>query len=147
MAAWLVSVFALMAADDSRIILLETKDAKIEGGGRYDDTNGYKCIRDWKTTNVVARWNFDVPAKGSYRVLLTYACPRDGDGSEIEVNVGTQRANGLTESTGNWTTFKEFDLGPVLLRRPAATELSVKATRAAHGSVWDLRSVKLVREE
>ena len=147
LAAFSFHAFVIFADDDARTILLETKDAVIEGDARYDGGADFHCLRDWKSTNVVARWQVNIPAKGAYRVLLTYACPHPSAGSTIEVDVGTQRASGFTESTGSWQTFKEFDLGPVLLRKPGQTELSVKATYAAHGSVWDLRCVKLARED
>ena len=139
----------LFAADGSRTNILDTKNATLEGpNARYDGGPDFHCIRDWKNTNIVARWNFDVPAKGAYRVLLTYACPTNLFGSEIEVTVGSQRAGGFTESTGTWITFKEFDLGPLLLRKPGTTEVAVKITRILNKSgAWDLRTVKLVREE
>lgn len=137
----------LPAADDSRVILLPTGEAKVSGGARYDDGAAYKCIRDWRTTNVVARWAFTLPARGAWRVLLTYACPPESAGSAFEVVAGEQRANGFTRSTGNWTTFKEHDVGPILLRKPGAHELVVRVTRQTGGSVWDLRHVKLARED
>ena len=146
-AAWLVCGGTVFAAGDSRTIVLDTKDAKVESHRAYFDAGTRHCVRDWKDTNTIVRWKFDVPAKGAYRVLLTYACPQNIAGSEIEVSVGPQHANATTQSTGDWDTFKEFDLGPVLLRKPGPCELSVKATRAAGINVFDLRTVKLVKDD
>ena len=133
----------LHAAD----IVLPAQAAKLEGRDAiYDDAAAYKCIRHWKNTNIVARWSFDVPAKAAYRVFVTYACPPELSGSEIEIMAGTQRATGQVQSTGAWNTYKEFDLGPVILRKTGPLEFVLRVARIPRGSAWDLKGVRLVPE-
>lgn len=148
---FVAAIFLMLALSATGVhaadIALPTKAAKLEGQpAYYDDATGYKCIRHWRNTNITARWTFDVPAKSAYRVFLTYACPPDITGSGIEVTVGPQRATGFTQSTGGWNRFKEFDLGPVLLRKPGQTELVVRITSIVRGNGFDLQSVRLVPE-
>ncbi len=139
--------FATFAADEAKEILLPTKDAKMEGPDvRYDDGAEYKCIRSWKSTNVVLTWSFNVPAKAAYRIFVTYAAPNDANGSEAEIATGGQVARFFLQPTGDWRKFVERDLGPILLRKPGPAELTVRVTRKAGGSVWDFRSLRLVPE-
>lgn len=136
------------AADGSGEILLPSKAAALEGpDAKYDDGAEFKCIRNWKSTNVVLRWSFDVPAKAAYRVYVTYAAPNDATGCEAELATGNQVAKFMVKTTGDWRKFVETDLGPILLRKPGPAELTIRVTRKMGGSVWDFRSLRLVPEK
>lgn len=141
LAAWALEVFAEEAP---RVLTLETRDAKREGGGRYDPDPKYRCIRDWLQTNMIARWTFDLPARGTYRVIAVYACDPKVAGSTFEIEIGNQKANGTVQSTDRWENFKEYDLGPVLLRKPGPLSVTVRVTRIPRGTAWDLRLLRLV---
>lgn len=133
----------LHAAD----IVLPAKTAALNGKEAiYDDAPGYKCIRHWKNTNITASWKFEVPKKAAYRVFMTYACPPDLIGSEIEITAGTQRATGIVQSSGGWNRYKEFDLGPLIFRKTGPLEIVIRATRINRGTAWDLQSMRLVPE-
>lgn len=139
--------FAAFAADEAKEIFLPAKDAKIEGPDvRYDDGADYKCMRAWKSTNVVLTWSFNIPAKAAYRIFVTYAAPNDANGCEAEIATGGQVARFFVQPTGDWKKFAERDLGPILLRKPGPAELTVRVTRKVGGSVWDFRSLRLVAE-
>jgi hypothetical protein len=140
--------FATLATEEAKDVFLPTKDARIEGpDAKYDDGAEFKCVRNWKSTNIVLRWSFNVPAKAAYRIFVTYAAPYDGEGCEAEVATGSQIARFTVRATGDWRKFEERDLGPILLRQPGPAELSVRVTKKMGGSVWDFRSLRLVQEK
>lgn len=142
MAAGALLGFALQAHGEE----LPAAKAKIAGGARYDGGEAFRCIRYWGSTNVTATWKTEVPAKGTWRVFVTYACPKDLAGSEFEMSLGDQKVNGTTVSTGGWETFKEMDLGPVIFRKPGKIDVVLRVTRMRKSSCWDLRAVRLAPE-
>ena len=103
-------------------------------------------IGHWNSTNSVARWKVTVPAKATYRVILTIGCDGNNAGSEVVVEMGGQRATGVVPNTGGWSTMQDQDLGPILLRKPGDYELTVRATKRPHSAVMNLKAVKLVPE-
>ena len=137
-----VAAWPVLAGD----VALEASRAKISGGARYDRNPDLNCIRYWGSTNVSASWKVDAVPRGTWRVFLTYACPDNMAGSEFEVVVGGQKVTGTTAGTGSWTTFKEMDLGPVILRRAGPVDVVLRIARMAKSSAWDVRGLRLVPE-
>jgi hypothetical protein len=143
-----LSVFCVAAAEKPGAIDLPAKTAKIAGpDAAYDEGSEYRCIRSWKTTNVVLRWSFTIPAKGAYRMFINYSAPHTSDNSEALIECGNQRASFFVKSTGDWRRFVEADLGPILFRKPGEAELTLRVTAKMPGSVWDFRSLRLVPED
>ena len=136
----------LRAGDAPGSLLLEAGASKVTGGARYDGAPQNRCIRYWGSTNVVATWRVAVPARGTYRVFATYSCDPKVAGSSYEIQIGSQKANGAVQGTERWGVFKEFDLGPVIFRKPETVEVVVRGTRISRGTLWDLRSLRLVPE-
>lgn len=134
------------AADAPPSLVLDGSAAKVTGGARYDGSAQQRCIRYWGKTNVVATWSVAVPARGTYRVFATYSCDPHVAGSSYEIQIGNQKANGVVQGTERWGVFKEFDLGPVLFRKPETVEVSLRGTKVVRGTLWDLRSLRLVPE-
>ena len=127
-------------------VALEAAKAKLSGGARYDRNPDLNCIRYWGSTNVTATWKADAVPRGTWRVFITYACPDNMAGSEFELSVGGQKVTGRTAGTGSWLVFKEMDLGPVILRRSGPLDVSLRISRMARSSAWDVRGIRLVPE-
>ena len=124
-------------------IVLEGRDATVTGDARYTastDDVGY-----WRSTNVVVSWIANIERAGAYRVLITIACDRGSAGAPFDVRVGSQKANGASSDTGGWEKYKEFDLGPVILRRPGKIPVEVQLARH-YGNGMNVRKVRLVRD-
>lgn len=150
MAVWLGLAGAVNAADP---IVLDSKDAKIEqppgdakNMARYETVANRLCVGFWHSTNIVVRWPVNVPAKAAYRMILVVSCIKGMEGAHVQAMIAGQKADGFVPSTTDWGNFVEWDLGPVLLRKPGATELTVQATSIPRGSAMNLRAVKLVPE-
>ena len=145
-ALWLPCAVLAGTAD---AITLDAKSATIEDPtheAKYESGGDRMCVGFWHTTNVVVRWTCDVPRKGAYRVILVHAAQISDPGSEVEVTVDGQRANGFVKPTGDWGRFEDADLGPVILRKPGQVEVTVKVTRFWAGRGMNLRAVRLERE-
>lgn len=138
------------AGDAVETILLHASNATIQAGGgtaKFEPGANRQCVGFWNTTNTVVSWKTRVPAKATYRVVVVYASLASQPGSDVELTIGSQRANGLAKPTGDWGKFVELDLGPVLIRRPGELEVSARATRmGGGGGAWNLRAVRLVPE-
>jgi len=131
-----------LAADE---IVLPAKDAKLAGpDAKYE--NAYKAICSWRNTNIVATWTVQIPAKGAYRVFLTYSTLATSAGNEAEITIGNQRAAFSIAATRGWDDYAEHDIGPVLLRNPGSAELSLKVTKIKT-KVWNVRMLRLVKED
>ncbi len=105
-------------------------------------------IGSWDSISNRVIWTASVARAGSYRVIFEYACPADYAGTEFDVWVGSQKANGIIAPTASWTSFVKMDLGPVLIRKPGDYKVEIAPTRSLRTrSMMDVRSVTLQREE
>lgn len=139
-----IFAFAFSSRAAETVVDLQSRDAKVTGNARYvasTDDVGY-----WGDTNVVMSWIAKIEKAGTYRVKITIACNAASAGSAFDVRIGSQKANGLTVDTGGWEKYKEYDLGPVILRRPGLIPVEVQATRKV-GNTMNVRCVRLVRED
>jgi len=141
----LCNALAAQAADE---IVMEAGAAKIDGpDARYDDKPGTKAIRYWNNTNVVVSWSVQIPARGAYRVLLTYASPqKDPDSNQAEISIGNQTTTFSPVSTGGFGNYAEQDIGPVLLRKPGQAEVKLRFIRMKSLG-WDFQKIRLVKED
>ena len=143
------ALFAFAAhAQNSTSLVFEAKDAKVAGGGKAKFESGpdQQNIGIWESTNTAVSWTCPSLPKGTYRVFAVYSCTGLEAGSEFEVTVGNQRASFTVPATGGWLNYKEADLGPVIIRKPAAVEITCRVTRIARQYGINLRSIKLVPE-
>lgn len=139
-----LALLAAAAPDAPDTLVLRARDAAIEGNARH---MGDK-IGAWDDLAARVRWTTTVARTGSYRVLFEYACPSNCAGTDFEVRVGSQRANGTIADTGGWGSYVRLDLGPVFVRKPGPCLVEVATTRSPRKrSMMDLRTVTLQREE
>lgn len=127
-------------------IVLEPKTAKIEGVADRASREGKPLIGSWSSTNMIARWQVDVPQKASYRAFVTLSSPPASAGSTLEIRIANQRATCVIPDTGDWNRYQELDLGPVLLRKTGPTELAAQIIIKARGDAMNLKRIRLVPE-
>lgn len=145
-----LSVLAMagLAAESTKPTVLHSRDARIEGQGsaKYESRPEQQNIGVWNTTNTVVKWPTASLGKGVYRVVVVFACSPGEEGSDFEVTVGSQRAAGVTVSTGGWTRFAEMDLGPVILRKDGPVDVAVRVIRIKRHWGINLRELRLIPE-
>lgn len=146
---WLAVFAALCVRAAEGDVVLEAVNGKVEAAGsgaRYEAGLDRRCIGYWKSTNVTVSWRFELKERATYRVILVYATLAPEPGPEVEVLVGSQKANGFAKPTGDWGKFVELDLGPVLVRKPGTVEVVARVTRMVGVNAVNLRAVRLVKE-
>lgn len=142
---FLLSVLGAHAAT-GEAVRCRAADARVSGGLKVEVKGGTTNVGYWLSIDGVVQWKTSVPARGTYRVVASLACPADSAGAEFVVDVGTQRANGTVPVTGSWTNYVDLDLGPVILRQPGPIDVVVRAIRKPRYAVMNLREIRLVAE-
>lgn len=136
-------------AESAAALAFAARDAKVEGAGsaKFETNPDQQNIGVWDSTNTVIRWTAAAVAKGTYRVRVVLSCAPESAGSDYEVTVGNQRANGVVPATGGWTRYEEADLGPVVLRKAGPVDVALRVTRIQRRFAINVRAVKLVPEQ
>ncbi|MCU0879458.1 MAG: c-type cytochrome [Pirellulaceae bacterium] len=102
----------------------------------------YRNLGYWQSIEDHAAWSFEVPAEGTYRVVLDYACENGAAGNSVRVTVAGQTLGGIVAGTGTWDDYRGKDLGAV--RLPAGLgELVIQSDGPINGALLDLRGVRL----
>lgn len=141
---WLLAAAVFGQQSETHEIVLRARDAVIVGNAKFS----HEKIGSWDSISNRVIWTTSVARAGSYRVFFDYACPANCSGTEFEIWVGNQKANGLIAGTASWTSFVKLDLGPVLIRKPGDYRVEIVPTRSPRQrSLMDVRSVTLQREE
>lgn len=139
-----VQVASTIQPDARGVLLCHAREAEVHGqSARYEEGGGKDNIGFWTSASDYVTWNVSVPARGRYRVIVTYACPPENAGSRFTVGVeGRQRLEGTVESTGSWSTFRDFVLGEMTVPAGKHT-LSVRVVEMPRGAVMNLQKVTL----
>jgi hypothetical protein len=105
-----------------------------------DDGNiGY-----WKSTKDTISWTIQVPEEGMYQVSARYACLSTAAGSTVAMRAGDQTITFKTEGTGDWGTYRKFDVGKIRLKAGAQT-VTLQCLRTAGDYVINLNEVVFVK--
>ena len=83
-------------------------------------------LTNWSRSEDVPTWTFSAPRAGRYRVSVSYATGRGGQGTEFSVAAGKAALAGKVQNTGGDWVFKSFPLGEIQLAAGEQT-LEVKA--------------------
>jgi alpha-L-fucosidase len=137
-------VASVVQPDAQGVLLCHAREAEVHGqSARYEQGDGKDNIGFWTNASDYVTWNISVPARGRYRVTVTYACPPENAGSRFTVGIeGRQRLEGTVEATGSWTAFREVVLGEMALPAGKHT-LSVRVLEMPRGAVMNLQKVVL----
>jgi len=134
-----------ISLDQNGVLTLNAMDAKVHGsearleGGGTNANIGY-----WTNKDDYVTWEFELPAKGSYDVLLEYASVQAAHLAKIEVEVsGGSRIGYELPATGGWGTYKSVRLGAFGFSAGGKHTLTVRPVEMKNGFVMNLRRVVL----
>lgn len=102
----------------------------------------YRNFGFWQSEGDRAVWTLDVPAPGSYRVTLDYACHNDAAGDAFVLEVAGQSLTGRIEGTGTWDNYRGKSLGEVQLPQ-GQVELQFRSAGPVRHALLDLREIRL----
>jgi alpha-L-fucosidase len=131
------------AADGT--LALGADSAALKGGTiRLEERAGVANIGYWTNAGENVSWKAQVAKAGACAVELTYACPADCAGSEVEVTVGGASVAGKVEATAGWDDYRTLTLGTLTVEAAGPATVTLKATRKPGAAVMNLRQVRLV---
>ena len=82
-------------------------------------------IGKWTAPSDQATWNLLVSQTGRYRVRIRYAAKPEWAGRKFAVQLGNGDLTGTVQATGEWYTYKTFDLGTVTIARKGPLTVTV----------------------
>ena len=103
----------------------------------------WKTLGFWGSEDDIASWTIDVPADGTFDVLVDYSCDDDVAGNSYKIQVGKAEVIAKASSTGSWETFKEVSVGSLELQAGRQL-LNVQAVKPLNQYLIDLRNVRLI---
>jgi alpha-L-fucosidase len=126
-------------------IVLPATAATLHGDSPQLEAKGSTSnIGYWGSDTDYVSWDFLVPLPGNYDVSVNYACDTNAAGEGFRVEVGDHSVTGTTASTGNWDTFADRALTPLLLPAIGKQTLTFKP-QAGTWKGLALRSVTLTK--
>lgn len=146
------------------VTVLPAQECLFRGTGLTFSSRHPNCswVTNWKDPKAHVYWEVAVETPGRYQVTLSYTCPADSIGTEIEVEFEGRPLRGkiaeaydpplipspdYVERTESYEKpFRDWDLGVIELPKSRG-RLVVRALSMPGKQVMDLRQVKLTRVE
>jgi alpha-L-fucosidase len=132
---------SVIAPDANGNLTLTGSTAQVEG-----ETPEYIAAEDqigvWFNPADYVFWDVSLPKAGTYTVKITYSCDPSAEGSAFTVESGGAKLEGISKSTGNWSTHTTETLGEISLAAGKQT-LAVKPKAEPKWKVIGLRSIEL----
>jgi hypothetical protein len=127
------------------VLTLNAMDATVHGSDARLEGNGTNAnIGYWTNKDDYVTWEFELPAKGSYDVLLEYASVQAAHLAKIEVELnGGSKIGYELPATGGWQTYKSIRLGAFGFPAGGKYTLTVRPVEMKNGFVMNLRRIVL----
>ena len=129
-----------LQADGS--ILLPASGAEIYGPSLVYEGK-YGNLGFWCSPEDYARWTFDVPHSGDWRVEREFACEDGTAGSPIRFSTGTRLLTARVPGTGTWDEYRRWEAGTIDLHRGRG-QLIVTAPEQPGMALIDLKAIRLL---
>jgi len=123
-------------------ILLPASAAEIYGPSLVYEGK-YGNLGFWCSTEDYARWTFEVPRSGDWRVELEFACDDGTAGSPIRFSTGTRLLTARVPGTGTWDEYRRWEAGTIDLHRGRG-QLMVTAPEKPGMALLDLKAIRLL---
>ncbi len=125
-------------------ILLSAGDTTIHGyRARYTKGRGMDAVTRWTRRSQWLSWKFRVKKPGSFRVKITYSCPKGREGTRFSLRVDGNILSRKVRSTGSSGKFLSFDLGRITLASPGVYQAEIRPVSVPKGLVMNFRSLRL----
>lgn len=126
-------------------VSLHASDVTIQGVKvQYERFPHKNTVGYWVNESDWAYWDFTVRRPGTFAVEILQGCGKGHGGSEVAIEVGSEKLTFKVEETGHFQNFVPRYIGEISLRRPDDYQLTVKPVHKVAGAVMDLRRIRLV---
>ncbi|HZR21329.1 MAG TPA: alpha-L-fucosidase [Verrucomicrobiae bacterium] len=137
----LVEETAIIEPDAKGELTLPADAAEIHGDKlNTEDRDGQMNLGFWDNPREWASWRVRLSKAGKFNVSASIATVNDG--SELALEAGANLVSKKIEATGDWGTFKIFDLGTIDLPQGGQV-ISVRPKDASSWKALNLRSIRL----
>ena len=137
----LVEETAVIEQDAKGELTLPADAAEVHGDKLNTEDRGNQMnLAFWDNANEFASWTVRVTKPGKFNVESSIATVNDGP--ELVVEAGANRLTKRIEATGDWGSFKTFDLGTIELQQGGQV-IKVKPKDAGSWKALNLRYIKL----
>jgi putative heme-binding domain-containing protein len=128
------------AADGT--LLLSAADCEIYGSTLIFEPQ-YKNLGYWSSLDDHTVWTVEVSRAGRYAVEFDWACDTSVAGNPWRLETGGGNLTGEVESTGNWETYRQKQIGEITVA-PGHQRVVLRPARKPQGAMIDLRAIRLV---
>ena len=127
------------------LLTLNAMDATVNGSeARLEGSGSNANIGYWTNKDDYVTWEFELPAKGNYNVLLEYASVQAAHLAKIEVEVnGGSKIGYELPATGGWGVYKSVRVGAFGFPAGGKYTLTVRPVEMKNGFVMNLRRIVL----
>jgi alpha-L-fucosidase len=130
------------------VLTLSAMDATIRGGTAMLEGSGTNAnVGYWTDANDTVSWEFELPAKGDYDVVLEYASTTAADMAKaaFELSGGPELAKVeyALSATGGWGSYKSVTVGRFGVPAGGKYTLTVRPAEMKNGFLMNLRRVVL----
>jgi alpha-L-fucosidase len=123
---------------------LNSANGRTEGGAmkRFNRDGGFHIGR-WTRPEDRVSWDLLVSQPGRYHLRIRYAARPRFAGRAYVVALADQRLERTVEATGDWYTYKSFDLGVVTLPRKGPLRVTIHPAGTAGENLMYFESLSL----
>jgi hypothetical protein len=97
-------------------------------------TRAYDHIASWTNSQDWLSWAFRAPLPATYEVAITYSADAKSSGNEFLIQIGDRTVSARVQDTGGTNSFKEFNLGAIVVPRTEDGMIALKPKVLATGS-------------
>jgi hypothetical protein len=133
----------LVRADKDGSLLLSASNGEIYGSTVVLEKK-YGNLGYWNSEDDHVIWTVEVPRAGKYAVWLDWACPDNYAGKTFSLESGANQLRAKVSSTGGWDTYKQAQVGEIVLTAGQQRLTFRAASRLASSALLDLKAIKLV---
>jgi putative membrane-bound dehydrogenase-like protein len=131
----------LVHADSDGVLHLLATNCEIYGRTLTLESR-YGNLGMWTSDDDQAVWSADVPAAGTYAVMLHYACADASAGNSFILQCAQHDLPGIVPGTQSWDNYRRLSIGQIIL--PAGRQqITFRAAGKSNGALIDLTDVVL----
>lgn len=98
----------------------------------------------WFTSEDMVEWEVLIEKSGEYEVYLEWSVSNEEAGKEFLLKSKDQQLIGVVGQSGSWETFKNDNIGKMLLTQGRQKITFSSKTKFEKGALLDLRQIKLI---
>jgi alpha-L-fucosidase len=120
-------------------LVLQARAAKVTGESLKLENGTH--LGYWTNPADTASWMLNVPAPGTFRVKVLYACDKTFSGSDACLKIDGKTLTAKVKATGGWDTYKLLELGEVELNKVGAVECTLGFGTAREKALFNLKTI------